>query len=124
MSVVFKQGEQTFKASEVLWAKRDLINAIVEQALVGQTEAFIDMIIDGERPQDITRDSVNNILRGVKDSTQEFLNDMIGDLQRAIDARLSGATVPGATMGAGHRGAIALFDLCRCPEFANRGVAP
>ena len=91
MSVVFKAGEQTFKASEVLWAKRELIDAIVEQALINQTEAFIDMIIDGERPQDITRDSVNNILRGVKDSAGEFLNDLIGDLQHEVTRRLEAA---------------------------------
>lgn len=99
MSVVFKQGEQTFKASQVLWAKRELVNAVVEQALIGQTEAFIDMIIDGERPQDITRDNVNNILRGVKESTQEFLNDVIADLQRAIDERLREVNYGAAVTG-------------------------
>lgn len=99
MTVVFRAGEQTFKASEVLWQKRELVNAIVEQALIGQTEAFIDMIIDGERPADITRASVNETLRGVKESAQEFINDMMGDLQRAIDQRLAevnyGAVVTG-----------------------------
>ena len=99
MSVIFKQGEQTFKASEVLWQKKELVNAIVEQALIGQTEAFIDMIIDGERPQDITRESVNNILRGVKESAAEFLNDMIADLEAAVQKRLEevgyGAAVTG-----------------------------
>lgn len=86
MSVVFKQGEQTFKASEVLWAKKELINAVVEQALIGQTEAFIDMIIDGQ--EDLSRAAINDTLRGVKESTQEFLNDMVADLQHAIDERL------------------------------------
>jgi hypothetical protein len=99
MTVVFKAGEQTFKASQVLWSKRELVNAIVEQALVSQTEAFIDMIVDCQDHEQITRASVNETLRGVKESTQEFLNDMIGDLQRAIDARLAevnyGAVVTG-----------------------------
>ena len=99
MSVVFKQGDQTFTASQVLWAKKELVNAIVEQALVGQTEAFIDMIIDGERPQDITRDSVNTTLRGVKESTQEFLNDVIADLQFAIEARLREANYGAVVTG-------------------------
>ena len=57
------------------------------------------MITDCERSEDVTRATVNNTLRGVKESTQEFLNDMIGDLQRAIDARLAevnyGAVVTG-----------------------------
>ena len=99
MSVVFKAGEQTFKASEVLWLKRELIDAIVQQALVSQTEAFIDMIIDGERPADITRDSVNNILRGVKESASEFLNDMIGDLDRAVQQRLEEVSYGAAVTG-------------------------
>ena len=99
MSVIFKQGEQTFKASEVLWQKKELVNAIVEQALIGQTEAFIDMIIDGERPQDITRESVNNILRGVKESASEFLNDMIGDLDSAVQKRLEEVSYGAAVTG-------------------------
>ena len=99
MSVVFNQGEQTFKASEVLWSKRELINAIVEQALVGQTEAFIDMIIDGERPETITRNSVNETLRGVKESTQEFLNDMVADFEAALRARLAEVNYGAAVTG-------------------------
>ncbi len=99
MSVIYKAGQQTFKASEVLWAKRELINAIVEQALISQTEAFIDMIIDGERPQDITRDSVNTTLRGVKDSAGEFLNDLIGDLKYEVERRLAAARYGAAVTG-------------------------
>lgn len=99
MSVVFKAGEQTFKASEVLWAKKELVNAIVEQALVSQTEAFVDMIVDGERPADITRDSVNEILRGVKESTAEFLNDMVADLQFVLEARLRDVNYGAAVTG-------------------------
>ena len=99
MSVIFKQGEQTFKASQVLWAKKELVNAIVEQALVGQTEAFIDMIIDNEPHNELTRDRINEILRGVKESTQEFLNDVIGDLQFAIEARLREANYGAAVTG-------------------------
>ena len=99
MTVVFKQGEQTFKATEVLWAKKELVAAIVEAALVSQTEAFIDMIIDGERPEDITRASVNEIHKGVKDSTGEFLNDLIGDLQFMIEARLREANYGAVVTG-------------------------
>ncbi len=91
MSVIYKAGERTFKASEVLWAKRELIDAIVESALVSQTEGFIDMIIDTERPEDITREGVNATLRGVKDSAEDFLNDMIGDLQHEVKRRLEAA---------------------------------
>jgi hypothetical protein len=97
MSVIFKAGEQTFKASEVLWGKRELINAIVEQALLSQTEAFIDMIVDGQ--EDLTRAGINDTLRGVKDSAQEFINDMMADMQRAIDARLKEVNYGAAVTG-------------------------
>ena len=99
MTVVYRAGEQTFKASQVLWAKKELVNAVVEAALINQTEAFIEMIADCEQGQDITRATVNNTLRGVKESTQEFLNDMIADLQRAIDKRLREVNYGAAVTG-------------------------
>lgn len=99
MTVVYRAGEQTFKASEVLWGKRELINAIVEQALINQTEGFIEMIMDGERSEDITRASVNETLKGVKDSAQDFINDMVGDLQRALNARLNEVNYGAAVTG-------------------------
>jgi hypothetical protein len=99
MTVVYKAGEQTFKASEVLWGKRELINAIVEQALISQTEGFIEMIVDGEPSDTITRASVNATLKGVKDSAQDFINDMISDLQRALDARLAEVNYGAAVTG-------------------------
>jgi ribonuclease HII len=99
MSLVFKAGERSFKASEVMWAKQELINAVVEQALLNQTEAFIDMIIDTYRPEEITRASINEILRGVKDSAADFLVDVVGDFERSIKQRLEevgyGAAVTG-----------------------------
>jgi len=99
MTVVYKAGEQTFKAVEVLWAKRELVNAIVEQALISQTEAFIEMIADGERSEDITRASVNETLKGVKDSAQDFINDMIGDLAYQLNARLAAVNYGAAVTG-------------------------
>ena len=97
MSVVFKAGERTFKASEVLWAKRELIDAVVEQALISQTEAFVDMIIDGQ--EDLSRDAIQETLKGVKDSASEFLADMIGDLQREIERRVEAALYGAAVTG-------------------------
>lgn len=97
MTVVYKAGEQTFKASQVLWAKRELIDAIVEQALISQTEAFIDMIMDGQ--EDMSRNAINETLKGVKESTQDFLNDMIGDLQHEVDRRIKAAQYGAAVTG-------------------------
>jgi hypothetical protein len=99
MTVVYTSAEQTFRATDVLWSKRELVNAIVEQALIGQTEGFIEMIMDGEGPNEITRASVNETLKGVKDSAQDFINDMIGDLQRALDARLKEVNYGAAVTG-------------------------
>ena len=91
MTVIYKADEQRYTANEVMWAKRELVDAIVRDALVGQTEAFIDMIIDTERPQEITRDSVNFTLRGVKESAQDFLEDMFSDLKMEVMRRLEAA---------------------------------
>ena len=100
MTVVFnRKDQQKFVVDQVLWQDKDLINAMVEKALVGQTEAFIDMIMDGERSEDITRASVNNTLRGVKESANEFLADMIGDLQRAVERRLEAVNYGAAVTG-------------------------
>jgi hypothetical protein len=97
MSVIYKAGERTFKASEVLWAKRELIDAIVEQALVSQTEAFIDMIIDGQ--QDLSREGIQDTLKGVKESAGDFLNDLIGDLQFEVERRIKAANYGAAVTG-------------------------
>ena len=98
MTVVYRAGEQTFKAVEVLWAKRELVNAIVEQALISQTEAFIDMIMDMETGE-ITRASVNETLKGVKDSATDFIGDMISDLESAIRERMKAVNYGAAVTG-------------------------
>ena len=99
MSVIFKKDEQRFKANDLLWSKPDLVNAIVEAMLLTQTEAFIDMIVDMQGSDPISRDSVNNTLRGVKDSAAEFWNDVIYDLDRAVKARLAEANYGAAVTG-------------------------
>ena len=97
MTVIATQTEQRFKASEVLWQKRELIDAVVREALIGQTEAFCEMIMDGQ--EDLSRSGIQDTLKGVKESAQDFVNDMIVDLQRAIEQRLKeaqyGAVVTG-----------------------------
>ena len=97
MAVIATQTEQRFKASELLWAKRELIDAIVREALIGQTEAFIDMIVDGQ--EDLSRAGVQETLKGVKESAGEFLNDMIGDLKYEVERRLKAAQYGAAVTG-------------------------
>jgi hypothetical protein len=97
MTVVYKGGDKTFKVGEILWAKRELIDAIVERALLDQTEAYVDMIIDGQA--DMSRNAINETLRGVKDSAGDFLNDMIGDLKHEVERRLQAAQYGAAVTG-------------------------
>jgi len=97
MSVVFKASERSFKASDFLFANKELVNAIVEQALISQTEAFVDMIVDGQA--DMSRDGINTTLRGVKESTEQFLGDMLGDLEIMIIERLREVNYGAAVTG-------------------------
>jgi hypothetical protein len=97
MTVVYKAGEQTFKAVEVLWAKRELVNAIVEQALISQTEAFIEMIMDSQ--EDLSRNGINETLRGVKESATDFIGDMMSDLESAIRERMKAVNYGAAVTG-------------------------
>jgi hypothetical protein len=97
MTVVYRAGEQTFKAVEILFAKRELVNAIVEQALISQTEAFIEMIMDGQA--DMSRDGINETLRGVKDSATDFIGDMMGDLESMIRERMKAVNYGAAVTG-------------------------
>ena len=97
MTVVYKAGDRTFKASEVLWANRALVDAIVEQALINNTEAFVEMIIDGQ--EDVSRNGINETLRGVKDATGEFLNDLINDLNFELERRIKAAQYGAAVTG-------------------------
>jgi hypothetical protein len=95
--VVNRASEQLFKAHEVLWAKRELINAVVEAALINQTEGFLEMIMDGQ--EDMSRDGINTTLRGVKESTEDLLGDMMSDFESMLRERLKvvnyGAAVTG-----------------------------
>jgi hypothetical protein len=97
MTVVYKAGEQTFKAVEVLWAKRELVNAIVEQALISQTEAFIEMIMDGQ--EDLSRAGINETLKGVKESATDFIGDMMSDLEHALRERMKAVNYGAAVTG-------------------------
>lgn len=97
MSVIATQTEQRFKASEFLWGKRELVDAIVREALISQTEAFVDMIMDGQG--DLSRPAIQDTLKGVKESAGEFLNDMIGDLESMIKERLKAAQYGAAVTG-------------------------
>lgn len=99
MTVVYNAEKRLFPASDVLWSKPELINAMVRDVLIGQTEAFIDMTIDCERPEDITRASMNETLRGVKDSARDYLEDVVADFRRAVFEALDKANYGAVVTG-------------------------
>ncbi len=82
MTVVYKLQGQRYSANDILWAKRELVEAIVRDAMVSQTEGFIDMIMDGQ--EDLSRAGINNTLGGVPDSTHDFLRDVMSELEQEV----------------------------------------
>jgi hypothetical protein len=82
MTVVYNGDDQRFKASEILWAKRELVEAVVRAAMINQTEGYIDMIMDGQ--EDLSRNGINATLGGVPDSTHDFLRDVMSDLEQEV----------------------------------------
>ena len=95
--VVNRTSEKLFKAHEVLWAKRELINAVVEAALINQTEGFLEMIMDGQ--EDLSRDGINATLRGVKESTEDLIGDMMSDFETMLRERLKAVNYGAAVTG-------------------------
>lgn len=97
MTVVVKQDQQKFSAADVLWAKKEFVDAMIAQALINQTEGFVDMIVDGQA--DMSRSGIQDTLRGVKDSTEDFLRDALADFERAVFQRLKQAEYGAAVTG-------------------------
>jgi hypothetical protein len=98
MTVVFnKTSRQEFTAIEVLRSDRVLVNAMVEAALIGQTEGFIEMIIDGQ--EDLSREAINETLKGVKESTEDFISDVLSDLESMLRERLKAVNYGAAVTG-------------------------
>ncbi len=97
MTVVVKASDKTFKASAFMFANPVLVNAIVEAALISQTEAFIDMMLDGQ--EDMSREAIQNTLRGVKESAGDFIGDMLGDLEIMLKERMKEVNYGAAVTG-------------------------
>lgn len=94
MSVKYVKQNQKFTVDDVLWSKEELCDALVRAALVGQTEAHIDMIIDcqeGAAPEALTRNGLQDNLKTIKETAADFLDDVLGDLRRTVLARLQNA---------------------------------
>lgn len=106
MTVVYHTPTNTVDVTSVLWSKPEAIDAIVRAALVSQTEAFVDMIIDCQDDavgNELTRNAIQDRLESVKSATNDFLEDVLNDLRIAVLARLEqaqyGAIVTGIKYG-------------------------
>lgn len=97
MAVIFDRKDCMFNAGDLLWGKRSLAEAVVEKALVNQTEAFIDMIVDGQA--DLSRAGIQDTLKGVKEDTEEILDDMLNGLVIEIKERFKAARLETAVTG-------------------------
>ena len=102
MTVIYKNESGTFNAADVMFAKERLLDAVIREVLIGQTEGLIEMVVDDQRnmdSSDLDRAGLQNLLRDVKSSAADFLNDLMKDLQGALVARLEdtayGAIVTG-----------------------------
>jgi hypothetical protein len=65
--------------------------------LISQTEAFIDMMLDGQ--EDLSRNGINETLKGVKDSATDFIGDMVGDLESMLRERMKAVNYGAAVTG-------------------------
>ena len=95
MTVVFcNVVERRFTAQDTVWAKEDLVKAIVRESLIAQTEAFVDMLCDNQgnmEAGELTRDGIQAGLRDVKHTTADFLEDVLSDLKQIVLKRLEEA---------------------------------
>ena len=95
MTVVYrKEADKRFNAEDVIWAKEDLVKALVRYALIGQTEATVDMAVDNQRDMEadeLTRNGLQMILNDVKVSAEDFLNDVLADLKTTTIKALADA---------------------------------
>ena len=90
MPVIFKQSTETFSANNILWSTKDLIRALVQAALVSQTESHIDMAINFQTESlyfdedSMSRSSIQTTLSNVKISARDLLGDLMEDLKRSV----------------------------------------
>jgi len=98
MTVVYQQGNETIKASAVIYADKAAIRALVKHALMSMTEARIDKLVDCQESC-ASRADIQHSMKYVKESTEDFLREAMSDLQEAVfkefEAAQFGAIVTG-----------------------------
>lgn len=99
MTVVHNTQARGFMAVDVLLSRAELIEAIVQEALVSQTEAFVDVVIDCQDRNPVSRESILATMKGVPAATEDYLNDVLNDLRTAVLERLSATLYSPAVTG-------------------------
>jgi hypothetical protein len=99
MTVIVKTPVENFGAHDIMWKQKQVAQAIVRKALADQTEAYVDMMCDGDGEMGTTRDELQATLSGVRHSVEDMLDDLLADLVTEVKAQLKdvlyGAIVTG-----------------------------
>lgn len=97
MSVIFAKQTETFEAEDIALSNTRFEKAFVRYILVSQTEAVVDMLIDGDRNQ--TRQELQDSLRGVPIGAEDYVDDLLADVVAGIKRRLETALYGAAVTG-------------------------
>ena len=115
MTVVFREeDEQRFTAQDTVQAKEELVKAIVRDALVSRTDAFIDMLCDCHRDMkesELTRAGIQAALGSIKGTTADFLDNVLSDLKDAVLDRLKEANYGAIVTGIKYNLAGEIVDV-------------
>ena len=99
MTVVHHTQARGFMAVDVLLSRAELIEAVVQEALISQTEAFVDAVIDSQDHNPVSRESILATMKGVPASTEDYINDVLNDLRIAVLERLASTLYSPAVTG-------------------------
>ena len=87
MSIKFQVPVSTFTDNDFMWVSDKLVHSIARAALLNQTDAFIELLIDSQEmmePEMLERSKVQGQLDGIKDDAKQFVEDVIEDLRSAL----------------------------------------
>lgn len=101
MTVIYKDqpAATNIKASDIMWKQKQVARSVVREALISHTEAYIDMMCDGQGEMGTTRNELQASLGSVKESVEDLLEDIVADftseLKKQLKEALYGAIVTG-----------------------------
>ena len=94
--ITYTEDPKVFTPVQIIYSDRDMVRALIKSALINQTEAVSDQIIDSQA-QNVTRASINESLRAVNPCTKEFLEFAVdklkADIMREMETMRYGAAV-------------------------------